>query len=203
MSTKHLRALAVALACAVLAVTAGCSSEHPVGTAAPAVHVVTGTPTPTPSELSPEDQAQADAEEAVREYFRVQNEAQQDPSRSNWDNLPTVAIGSALSDLERSMVGLDEQGAHQVGDIKIEWIQLAPQGVDLTDNQTVTPPDVPIVQLRVCYDVSQVDSVTGDGKSITQPGRKDRAVLQVGVTDYNYPSGPWLVEWTQQTEETC
>jgi len=205
MSTKHLRALAVASACAVLAVTAGCTStKHPVGTAAPAVHVVTGTPAPTPSELSPEDQAQADAEEAVREYFRVSNETRHDPEKFlDWQEVETVATDTALSDLEQSLVSLWQQGAHQVGDLKVEWIQLAPDGVDLTDNQTITPPDVPNVQFRVCYDVSQVDSVTSDGKSVTQPGRKDRAVFQIGVTNYQYPSGPWLVGWVQQTEETC
>lgn len=182
----------------------GCSSNKPDDASPSSPVSVRTSSTPSPSvSLSSEDQAQADAEEAVQEYFRVWNKAQQDPVGYDWDRLKTVATDTALSDLQSSLASSIDQNAHAVGDLKVEWIKVAPNGVDLTDNQTITPPDVPHVQLRVCYDVSAVDVVTNDGTSVVQPGRKDRAVLQVGVSNYEYPQGSWRVAWTQQTEETC
>jgi hypothetical protein len=202
MNTRHLKTVAAAAAVMGLAFTAGCSGDNDQ-VATSTAGTVTSTPTPFTTPLTPEEQAIADAEEAVREYFRVWNEAHKDTTWSDINRLESVATDTALSDFHLSLNSMDDQKAHQVGDLKVDWIELAPEGVGLTDNQTISPPEVPSVELRVCYDVSEVDVVTDDGASIVQPGRMDRVVLHASVYNYEYPDGPWRVGSAKMTEETC
>ena len=155
---------------------------------------------PSPSVLSPEEKAITKAEAAVRKYLRVKEVSMQDPKNFKVEDFKKVAISSALIDLRNGVNSHAYQGVHQVGGIKVESIK--DPKVSLTNRPKETPPEIPNVIFTVCYDLSDVDVVTEDGTSIVTDARPDRVALQVGVANYEYPKGPWLVGFTDGLELT-
>ncbi|GAA4721959.1 hypothetical protein APR04_001427 [Promicromonospora umidemergens] len=155
---------------------------------------------PSPTVPSPEEKAITKAETAVRKYFRVMEVSLRDPKNFNVEDFKKVAITTALSDLRNGVNSHAYQGVHQVGGIKVESIK-DPE-VSLTNRPNEVPPEIPNVIFTVCYDLSDVDVVTEDGTSIVTDARPDRVALQVGVANYEYPKGPWLVDFTDGPELT-
>jgi hypothetical protein len=160
------------------------------------------TPSSSPTELSPEDKAIKRAEPLVHEYFRLEDEALQDPGKFKYQRFGEVAIGSAQNYLEQEHSAAGEQGLHQVG--TTELVSVEATKVDLAFKPKMTPPRIPFVEFTVCYDVTNLDTLDKDGKSIIPTSRKDRGVVQVGVANYEYPNGPWRVDIVEYKEnETC
>lgn len=160
------------------------------------------TASPSPTELSPEEEAIALAEPAVRKYFQVADASLQDPATFNPEDYEDVAISSALLELQNLRYSTEAQDLHQVGGTELESIE-NPK-VDLTFKPKQTPPRIPNVEFTVCYDVSGLDTVKENGESIVTSARKDRGVARIGVTNYEYPDGPWLVAFVEYKEDqTC
>ena len=157
---------------------------------------------PSPTELSPEDEAVKLAEPAIRKYFQVRDTSLQDPAAFDPERYGEVAISSALLELENLHYSTEMQELHQVGGAELDSIE-HPK-VDLTFKPKQTPPRIPNVEFTVCYDVSGLDTVKKSGESIVTSARKDRGVARIGVTNYEYPDGPWLVAFVEyKKEQTC
>ena len=160
------------------------------------------TASPSPTELSPEDEAIRLAEPAVRKYFKVADDSLQDPTNFDPKDYEDVAISSALLELQNLHYSTEAQELHQVGGTELDSIE-NPK-VDLTFKPKQTPPRIPNVEFTVCYDVSDLDTVKKSGESIVPSARKDRGVARIGVTNYEYPDGPWLVAFVEYKEsQTC
>lgn len=160
------------------------------------------TAAPSPTELSPEDEAVKLAEPVVHEYFRLEDKALQAPSKFKYQRFGEVSIGSAQNYLEQEHSAAGEQGLHQIGETEV--VSVEANEVDLTYKPKETPPEIPFVEFTVCYDVTGLDTVDKSGKSIIPDSRKDRGVVQVGVANYEYPDGVWLVDIVEYLEEeTC
>jgi hypothetical protein len=58
------------------------------------------------------------------------------------------------------------------------------------------------VEVTACLDSSEVTVTNKDGKTVE--GQQGRHLMRLGVANYEYPNGPWLVAFTESQEgETC
>ena len=162
----------------------------------------TSSPSPTPSETeTPEEEAIRLAEAAVHDYYEMSGEAAQDPEGFRVENFKDVAITTALTELRNRQSGLVALEQHAIGEQTVEEIK--DPKVDLTDNPDDN--EIPNVEFLVCYDVSELNIVDADGKSVVPPDREPRGVARVGVVNYEYPDADhWKVGFTEWQEgETC
>ena len=180
-----------------------CQANGPAPSASEAVSTSpTASASPSPTELSPEDEAIVQAERALREYSRVYDAVMKEPVDFDRDQFEAVAIGSGLTSLQDVHRAMVIQGLHSEGDTRIESIEVAE--VDLTHRPKETPPQIPYVQFTVCSDVSGSRIINEAGKDATRPDRKPRVVQRIGVANYEYPDGQWLVAVAELAEDkTC
>lgn len=188
-----------ATATAVFAILlAGCSSS-PADKPTPTDHTRTTSAAPK----SPNDQASANAEQLLRQFYFTLDHLRQDPSKS-LDLLENVASSTELSAYRRLIKAERKQGVHQVG--KTSIAQLEVQAVDL-DNSDPSAGKVPTVQIDVCYDVNDTDVLDANGKSIVESGRADTGWVRHTVANYEWdadPDGGWRVATSQDIErEPC
>jgi len=212
--TQHLTSVA-AIAVAALALSA-CNSTGDPGsnttsdaattpTSAPATtdaSPTTTTPTATPTK-SPEDKAIEAAEEIIPLYFEVGDRSIQDPNKFDREELKKVAISSAVDDMQNRVSAFQRQELKASGKTEVE--SMTNPRVDLKLDLKKSPPDVPSVQLDVCIDVSKLNVVDKDGKSMIPADRKPRQLWRVGVANYEYPKADaWRVAYTDtQGGKTC
>lgn len=181
----------------------GCDSDPTDPSSTPSTpSPTTSEPTPTETPLTPEEEATAAAADAITAYFATSDKALQAPDTFNAADFEKVSIGTALARLGNLLASSQAQGVHQIGDTQIVSIDNAT--VDLTEDLDATPPVVPIVEADVCYDVSELNIVDSEGKSTIPADRAPRGLAHVGVANYEYPEGPWLVAFVEFVEgETC
>lgn len=182
--------VAAALASAALSGCQTSSEASPSPTA-------TVAPSPTPTTTSPEDEAVAAAKEAVASYYSLAGAAMQDPKSFDVENFKTVAIGSALLDLENSHSRYVALGLHATGDIKYDLVEVG--AVDLEAEPAT-------VELMICLDNSDVIVTNEAGESVqgTDEGQQARHLMRLGVTDYQYPNGPWQLAFAEEQKDvTC
>jgi hypothetical protein len=188
----YVRRISVLATALLLAAMAGCAGGNdPAATpsqtpSSPAPTTATSTP-PTDSE-----KASAAASAVLRKYNEVGNQLREDPSRP-LSLLNSVAISTELASLRNLIRNERERGLHQVGDTKIAVLTV--ESVNL-DNSDPKAGKVPTVQVDVCFDVSHVDVVDKDGKSVVSADRPDTAWVQFLVANYRWdkdPDGGWRV----------
>jgi hypothetical protein len=178
--------VAAALAGAALSGCQTSSEASPSPTA-------TAAPSPTPTTTSAEDEAAAAAKEAVAGYYSLTDAAMQDPESFDAENFKTVTISTALIDIQNTYNVYLANGLHRTGDIKIEELDV--RAADLES-------DPPTVEVTACLDSSEVTVTNKDGKTVE--GQEGRHLMRLGVANYEYPNGPWLVAFTESQEgETC
>ncbi len=181
----------------------GCDSDPTDPSSTPSTPTpTTSEPSPTETPLTPEEEATAASEDAINVYFATSDKALQNPDTFNADDFEKVAIGSALTELNNLLTSVQMQELRQIGETEIASI--TSPTVDLSEDLDATPPVVPVVEADVCYDVSTLNIVDAEGKSTTPADRASRGLARVGVANYEYPEGPWLVAYVDYKEdETC
>lgn len=153
--------------------------------------------TTTPPTASSEDTAVSLTKGLIPRYYQVADEAIQDPVKADAELFKDVAISSALTDLQNLLTASKEQGLHQVGGTTL--VSIENPRVDLTLNATKN--QIPTVQWDVCYDVSKLNVVDKDGKSVVPANRPPRALVLIGVSNYKYPAKEgWRVSFTKVQE---
>ncbi len=199
MTRTTRRIIPAAVAALGMSVVLGaCQQGAPGGDPTPteASPTVTASPSPSPSESkTPEEEATELAEQAVRDFYDVEGAAMQDPENFKQEDLKEVAVGTALTDLQNQLSAARGLKQHAIGEMKV---------VEIKDPKTNLKPkdDVPTVEFLVCYDVSDLNIVDEDGKSVVSPDRKDTGVERVGVANYDYPDPEeWLVAFTEYKED--
>ena len=137
----------------------------------------------------------------MRNYYSVRNQLRTNPSKP-LGLLTTVAISKELATEQHLFASERKKGLHQIGDTKIAKIQV--QSIDL-DNSDPSAGKVPTVTIEVCYDVTGVDIVDKNGKSVVKPGRPNTGWIEYLVSNYHWakdPSGGWRVASSQDIERT-
>ena len=194
---------ALSLATAVLLLVAGTSCADDDGDPTdprsnpPASSPSTSSPTPT----SPSESATAAATATVNDYYAIRNQLRRDPTQP-LSRLKSVAISTELTTQQTLFKRERKQGLHQTGETKV--VELEVQSVNL-DNSDPQAGKVPTVQIDVCFDVSGVDVLDADGKSVVTPDRPDTGWIRYSVANYEWdsdPDGAWRVASSQDIERT-
>lgn len=194
---------ALSLATAVLLLVAGTSCADDDGDPTdprsnpPASSPSSSSPTPT----SPSESATAAATATVNDYYAIRNQLRRDPTQP-LSKLKQVAISTELTTQQTLFKREREQGLHQIGETKV--VELEVQSVNL-DNSDPQAGKVPTVQIDVCFDVSGVDVLDADGKSVVTPERPDTGWIRYSVANYQWdsdPDGAWRVASSQDIERT-
>lgn len=181
---QRMFAAMAAVACAVA--LAGCNAEDTQpspGPTSPGLSPSSGTaatsspPTPTRS-LTPEQQDLRSAEEAITEYWRVIDEAASSPTQS-LNVLATVARSQALAQWQTTLTADRGKGLTQKGLSVVRDAEAATK-----DGKTYT--------VIACLDVSAVDVVDADGKSVVRPDRP--ATQRYTYTVQKAPEGFFVIE---------
>ncbi|MFE5309864.1 hypothetical protein [Isoptericola sp. NPDC056578] len=209
MTRTTRRTIPTALAVLGMSVVLGaCQQGAPGGDATPTdatspTATTSPSPSPSPSESkTPEEQATELAEQAVRDYYETSDAALQDPEGFKQEDLKDVASTTALADLQNLLAASRDQELTQIGTTEI--VEVKATKVDLTNKPKANPPELPYVEFRVCYDVSDLNVVDKDGKSVVPADRPDKGVQRVGVVNYDYPdTDGWKVDYTEQEDGKC
>ncbi|GAB2761930.1 hypothetical protein GCM10027020_12810 [Nocardioides salsibiostraticola] len=104
-----------------------------------------------------------------------------------------MAIGTQLTALEKLVQSQRSEGLRQTGSTTIAAFKV--RSVNL-DNAGSEAGKVPIVDIDVCYDVSGVDILDRDDKSVVSPDRPDSGWVRFTVANYTWkanPRGGWRV----------
>lgn len=194
---------ALSLATAVLLLVAGTSCADDDGDPTdprsnpPASSPSSSSSTPT----SPSESATAAATATVNDYYAIRNQLRRDPTQP-LSRLKSVAISTELTTQQTLFKRERKQGLHQTGETKV--VELQVQSVNL-DNSDPQAGKVPTVQIDVCFDVSGVDVLDADGKSVVAPERPDTGWIRYSVANYQWdsdPDGAWRVAASQDIERT-
>jgi hypothetical protein len=196
------RAKRLAAASALLLVLGACSDGSGEPGNDPTATRTTTSPTSTVTETPPESEVASQAAEAkVREYYAVRDQLRTDPT-APLRVLRSVAISVELDAQQRLFRNERSRGLIQTGRTRIA--ELTVQSVDM-DNSDPEAGRVPTVQVDVCYDVSDVDVVDEDGKSIVKRDRPETGWIRYFVSNYEWardPNGAWRVASSKSLKQT-
>lgn len=193
-------AIALATAALVLATVASCADNGNDPEASP--RPTTSSPAPTTSSPTPQSESEKASEAAstlIADYYATVDKLSQD-SNAPLGQLSNVATSLQLSAQRKLLKTQHENGQRQTGNTRVAQIQV--QSVNL-DNSDPKSGKVPTVEVDVCWDVSDVDVVDADGKSVVAPSRPDAGWTRLTVANYDYKSDPvqgWRVATGQDIE---
>lgn len=188
----------VATAALLLVAASGCFSGGANDT--------TVSPTPPPSSSastaerstppSGSELASETASDVVRAYFTTIDQIRQDANRPESD-LDAVASSTELTAQRNLLSKQRESGLLQVGETTL--VEVNVESTSLDDPATVL--------VDVCWDVSAVDVLDGDGESVLTPKRKNVGWTRLIVTNDSWETAPvegWRVSGGSDLErEPC
>ena len=196
------QALGALLAAGTLTLTAACGGSSDA--AEPRTSIGTDAtlppfqlPSDEPQPLTAEEQAIADVEQAVREYYEVDFDVQSDPT-ADPARLEDVAAGEGLA---ATLVNLNferDRGSRISGSQSIPRISVT--DVDLSSER----PGGPLVAVETCRDVSDVQVLNQAGESLVEPDRPDVVLERLTLNNAAYPDPEgWKVTAYESRLETC
>lgn len=187
----------------LLAVLVACTpSTEASPTPTPTTTSETSTPTPEPSP-SPTTDSEVAAQNAaglVHEYYQVLDRTRADPDEP-LSRLESVAISKDLSVWEQQLRRDRRDGYRQTGETTLVEVSVGSVNLDNSDPDAGV---VPTVQVDVCYDVSDVDVVDADGKSIVADDRADSGWVRHTVSNYSWDTDPddgWRISTSVDLEQ--
>ena len=190
---KQLGLISWATGILLLAAVSACGSNDadpprpaPATSAKPSAAATTSSPT------SPSAAAAANAESVVRRYYATLDEVRQDPG------VPIALLrrtenGIELNADRRLVTSERKQHLRQIGSVRL--VSVVIQSVNLAKTDTKGG-KAPTAQVDVCWDVSKVDLVDANGKSVVSNTRPDQGSTRYFVTNprwSTHPSDGWRV----------
>lgn len=174
------------------------STSSPSTTSTPA----TSSPTTTVSE-TPEQRAEQSALTVLALYFSDTVRCLRQPSSARPDCFDASTIATERIERRNSLAIAQAQQSRAIG--AIEVVSARVTAVELQKDVTRTPPVVPVVSLEVCTDVSKLNIVDRNGKSIVPSDRKPRVLRNISVVNYEYPApDAWRVGYVAPSGgKTC
>lgn len=195
--TRARRATGVATAALLLVVVTSCANDggDPAASGsstASSLVPTSATTTPSPETKTASETASEAASALLRQYFTTVDQLRQKPTRPIRE-LDAVAISTQLAAQRNLIESQRSNGLRQTGSTTIA--ELTVQSVNL-DNTDPKVGKVPTVHIDVCYDVSGVDILDKDGKSVVGPDRPETGWVRYSVSNYKWkadPRGGWRV----------
>ena len=203
MRTHERRAVSVATAALLLVAMTSCANDGGNDPAASRSSTPSSSD-PTTSSPTPQSESEkaSDAVSArVKKYYATVDRLGQDP-KAGLDQLSTVATSLQLSAQRNVLRSQRENSERQTGSTKV--VEVKVQSVNL-ENSDPKAGKVPTVQVDVCWDVSDVDVVDGDGKSVVSSNRPETGWTRLTIANYDYDDNPangWRVATGQDIERT-
>ena len=144
------------------------------------------TSAPSPSQtpvFATEEEALAAATEAYEKYLKV-SDAVFEAGGSNPELLATVALGAALESGEADALEFRNSGLHSAGSTSVSSMTIQSYLADAGSTEFE-------VAAYVCEDISSVDILDSNGKSLVAPNRSNYQSFEIG---FSAPGpGPELV----------
>lgn len=192
--------LGSATAALLLVAVASCAngSKDPGASRTPTPSSAATTTATTPP--SKTEVAATAASALVRKYYATVDKLSQHPT-APLNELSTVTTSVQLSAEQILLKTQRRKGERQTGNTNVATLKV--QAVNLEDSDP-NAGKVPTVQVDVCWNVSDVDVVDANGKSIVSPTRPDTGWTRLTVANYNYgadPSGGWRVATGQDLKQ--
>lgn len=189
----------VATAALVVVALGACSGGDEPGANPSATQSTASSPAPTASSSTPPSDSEIASEAAsdvVRAYFTTVDQVRQDAKRPESD-LDAVASSTQLTAQKRLLKNQRDSDRRQVGDTRVAELKV--ESVSLDDPATA--------YVDVCWDVSGVDIVDADGKSVVTGERKNVGWTRFVVTNPEWQTAPtdgWRVSSGSDLEkEPC
>ncbi|WP_137122973.1 hypothetical protein [Segeticoccus rhizosphaerae] len=154
-------------------------------------------PSPTSSRTAsgPKAVAKANARKVLERYFQVHDACMNRPEQAKMSCFDEVTIGTQRRNNRNGLSNAKAYDIKQIGKLKV--ISVKPVKVDLTNEPKQQPPVIPTVVFEVCYDVSKVNIVDGNGKSLVTADRINHGRTKFSVYDYDYPDqSQWRVGYS-------
>lgn len=158
------------------------------------------TSAPTSSSVVPvsaEDQAVTDATAAIGAFYATIDRVNSDPN-SDTAALQEVSTSDAYLAQERAAVQLKARGLTQIGDSRV--VEASPFSVDLTTDAAANPPRFPTVVMDTCLDVSGVNVVDAEGKSVVPASRPAQTTARLDLVHFDFG---WRVTKIASSGEPC
>ena len=164
--TKTRSMVAATLAVAAIAATSACTANDPKPTLSTTTSVASATTTPTPSStsLSPAEQDVKDAAQTITRFWGVLDALASDQKKS-LDELATVSRDSSINTWRQLLT------RHRVQ-------QLTQTGKTVVGESSAKPISASRFAVTACIDVSKVNLVDKDGKSVVAANRPPRVQYQ-------------------------
>lgn len=194
----HVRGTAfIATAALLLVAATGCDAD---GEDPPAPSRSEPAPTTSSAGPSESDLASHSATQIVRKYYVLRDRLRMKPNAS-LGRLKSVATSTELEAQRTLFANERERDLRQTGKTRIKEIKV--KSVNL-DNSEPTAGKVPIVEVDVCWDVSDVDILDATGQSIISPDRPDTGWIRYTVANYDWEANPsrgWRVATSKDLEQ--
>lgn len=194
------RTIGSATTALLFAVAAGCAQSPGADPAPKPSSTKTTSSGETPKQSESEVAADA-AKQTIGNYFATVDKLGQHDDQP-LSELGKVAVSRQLSALRNTITQQRKAGQHQTGSTKVA--QMKVQSVNLDDSDP-TAGKVPTVTVDACWDVSDVDVVDKNGKSIVSPNRPDTAWTRYTVANYHWsdhPTDGWRVASGQDLKQS-
>ena len=184
-NARGTKTLATAVLLLVAATSCSNNGSEPAagGSTAPSEPATTTAPATSPSETEVASKA---ASKLLRRYFATVDRLRQQPERPI-GQLGAVAVSTQLTAQEKLIREQRSNGLRQTGSTNIARLTVQSVNLDNTDPQAG---QVPTVQIDVCYDVSGVDVLDKDGKSVVTPDRPETGWVRYSVANYQWKANP-------------
>lgn len=189
----------VTTAVLLLAVATSCAQSDD-GTGSPTRPQPSSEPPTSSAAPTDTDVAGKEAADVVRDYYSVRDKIRQDSGQAI-SALSSVATGVQLKSDEALIENERKKGRRQTGDTAVA--ELTVQSVSL-DNSDPKSGKVPNVVVDVCWDVSKVDLLDKNGKSVVSPSRPDRGWTRYTVANYHWADHPhdgWRISSGRDLEQ--
>lgn len=201
MTTRPARRLTAAAGIAALTLLiSSCSGQDdPVAEPTPSSAAPT-TSAPTSSSVVPasaEDQAVAEATDLVRAYYAEIDRVNLDPN-ADANTLRDVAANEAFDLQLRTALQTKARGLTQIGNVRV--LEVTPFSIDLSSDSTTTPPKYPTIVMDTCIDVSGVNVVDAEGKSVVASTRPPQSAARIDVVQFDFG---WRVNAIQSAGQPC
>lgn len=201
MTTRPARRLTAAAGIAALAllVSSCTGQDDPVAEPTPSSAAPT-TSAPTSSSVVPvsaEDQAVAEATELVTAYYAEIDRVNIDPN-ADANTLRDVTANEAFDLQLRTALQTKARGLTQIGNVRV--LDVTPFSIDLSSDATAQPPKYPTIVMDTCIDVSEVNVVDAEGKSVVASTRPPQSAARVDVVQFDFG---WRVNKIQSAGQPC
>jgi hypothetical protein len=201
MTTRPARRLTAAAGIAALAllVSSCTGQDDPVAEPTPSSAAPT-TSAPTSSSVVPvsaEDQAVAEATELVTAYYAEIDRVNIDPN-ADANTLREVTANEAFDLQLRTALQTKARGLTQIGNVRV--LDVTPFSIDLSSDATAQPPKYPTIVMDTCIDVSEVNVVDAEGKSVVVSTRPPQSAARVDVVQFDFG---WRVNKIQSAGQPC